>query len=161
MFRDNEFVAWHPCEVMGTNDGGITYKAVVHSKNRPLPRLMRMYHNVPRDAVRIVPKAYQSTQHDPNAFRYFIPIPDVLFPARWRADYVRGSDLRLGKTDAGIDVHLEENFEQHTIHERKLRDVKCGNYFAPSNIPEAGFSQYTAVPYVGKGLTIVSDSSMH
>jgi len=40
--------------------------------------------------------------------------------------------------------------------ERLIRSMKCGNYFAPSNLPEAGFSQYTAVPYSGKGTIINS-----
>ena len=156
LFLGNENAMWHACNIIGTNDGGETFRAIVHSKARTPQRLMRRYQNLPRSALRIVPGAYQSEQHHPESFRHFVPIPNSLFPARWRNDYVRSQDLHLGVIDFGIDVSAPENIDHHALHEKKVREAKCGAYFAPSNIPEAGFSQYTAVPYAGSGLSVVS-----
>lgn len=159
MFCDNNFAMWYPCDIVGSEDEDETFRAVLKSKSREDERIVRRYRNLPREALRVVTAPYQSEQHSPNAFRHFVPIPDSLYPARWRPDYQKHGDLLLGVPDRGIDVELEENSEEHKLHEEAVRKVKCGNYFAPSNIPEAGFSQYTAVPYVGTGLVIVSTQS--
>ena len=66
---------------------------------------------------------------------------------------MKSDSLRLGLLDAGLDMDLEDRM---AAHELTVREAKCGVYFAPSNIPNAGFGTYTAVPLAGKGLVVVS-----
>jgi SET domain len=96
-------------------------------------------------------------QNDQNhlsrpVFRHYVPFPDTLFPFRWREDYAGGGKLNLGIPKIGLDLTLSENERHHEIHESMLRSVECGIYFAPSNIPNAGFGTFTAVPVAGKGI---------
>ena len=98
--------------------------------------------------------SFPSNQTLQSAFRHFIPIPDTMFPFRWRSDYATAASLRLGEVQRGIDLSLPENQAHHAMHEAKVRSAKCGVYFAPSNVPNAGFGTYTAVPLVGRGLVI-------
>lgn len=161
LFRGNDFLMWHPCDVVGTTDEGATFRAVVYSKAPTVQGVIRRYHNLPRQALRVIQGTYQSQQHHPKSFRHFLPIPDTHFPSRWRTDYVRNQDLRLGTPNYGIDMKKPGNVNHESLHEKKVREAKCGVYFAPSNIPEAGFSQYTAIPYVGAGITIVSRKRRH
>jgi hypothetical protein len=161
LFRGNDFLMWHPCDIVGTPDGGETFRAVIYSKSPLVQGGIRRYHNLPREALRVIHGTYQSQQHNPKSFRHFLPIPNAHFPSRWRNDYVRNQDLRLGTPDYGLDMKKPENFDHDSLHEKKVRGAKCGVYFAPSNIPEAGFSQYTAIPYVGAGITIVSRTLHH
>jgi hypothetical protein len=157
LFGNNIHAAWYPCNIIGSYDGSKTLIADVKSKGRSFQRTIRRFENLPREAVRIVPAPYQSEQHSKDSFRLYIPIPDSLFPVRWRKDYGRARDLRLGRREKGKDLRLAENKFELELLEKKVREAKCGAYFAPSNIPEAGFSQYTAVSYAGSGAIIVSN----
>eukprot|EP00547_Thalassionema_nitzschioides_P014871 CAMPEP_0194250442 /NCGR_PEP_ID=MMETSP0158-20130606/23056_1 /TAXON_ID=33649 /ORGANISM="Thalassionema nitzschioides, Strain L26-B" /LENGTH=1173 /DNA_ID=CAMNT_0038987265 /DNA_START=46 /DNA_END=3570 /DNA_ORIENTATION=- len=150
LHHKNDFKHWYPCSIVEINDDG-TFMADLYSKNS-FDEIVSKFKNIPRDCIRWVAAPYTSNQHLASSFRHFIPIPDSLFPYRWRSDYVRTSSLYLGRHDEGIDVELPENSYYQAEHEKVLRAAKCGVYFAPSNIPNAGFGTYTAVPLVGKGI---------
>jgi hypothetical protein len=154
-FGRNPNVAWFPCEIIGVDDLG-SYQANVYSKSLEVKHLIRTFRSIPREAIRFVDKSYQSNQHILPSFRHFIPMANIIFPSRWRKDYRAALDFQLGVVDEGVDASKSENAHILQEHERKLREAKCGLYFAPSNIPAAGFSSYTAVPYVAREITIVS-----
>lgn len=153
LYGENDFVSWYPCHVFAANDDG-TFQADAFSKILPLSNKIRRWNNIPRESIRFADAHFQSNQHLPSAFRHFIPIPDRMFPFRWRSDYTTSASLHLGEVNQGIDLTLPENQAQHATHETEARDIKCGIYFAPSNVPNAGFGIYTAVPLVGKGIVI-------
>lgn len=150
LYGENNFVCWYPCHVFGLNDDG-TFQADAFSKILPLSNKIRRWKNAPRESIRFADAHFQSDQHLSSAFRHFIPIPDKLIPFRWRRDYATAASLHLGQVDLGIDLALPEN---QGMHEAEVRRVKCGVYFAPSNVPNAGFGTYTAVPLVGSGVVV-------
>lgn len=151
---DNTNVCWYPCELSAEVDSEqSTYGVEVYSKFADPPKKIRRIQNMPRDRIRFAEAAYQSNQHLPSSFRHYIPVPDAMLPLRWRTDYMKSDSLRLGLLDAGLDMDLEDRM---AAHELTVREAKCGVYFAPSNIPNAGFGTYTAVPLAGKGLVVVS-----
>jgi hypothetical protein len=156
IFRGNEHVMWYPCRVIGSKDNGNTLQVEVYSKQSRELRKIGRHRSLPREDIRLVPSEYQSRQHHPYSFRHFIPLPTSLFPPRWRKDYISSQSLRLGIPDNGLDIGPTEYSLQRSLHEQNLRQVKCGTYVAPSTIPNAGFSQYTAISYPTAGLTIVS-----
>jgi len=151
---NNQFAMWFPCDVLERLGNGL--RVQVFSRSLQNRKVIRKYFNLPLEALRLVEAPYQSDQHKLDAFRHFIPIPDKLFPARWRSNYNSSKDFRLGVVSEGIDAAAPENQNLLDKHERRLREVKCGLYFAPSNIPEAGFSSYSAVAYEGKSIVIGS-----
>ena len=153
-FGTNTNVAWYPCKVIALDDHGLC-EVQVYSKSLDVVRLIRSYHSMPREAIRFADSPYQSDQHLRNSFRNFIPMPDNVFPSHWRKDYLAADDLKLGITDKGVDSGKLENSHYLDDHERVLRNAKCGIYFAPSNIPAAGFSSYTAVPYLARKIPLV------
>lgn len=152
-YGENDFVCWYPCHVFARNDDG-TFQADAFSKVLPLSNKIRRWKNIPRESIRFADAHFQSDQHLPSAFRHFIPIPDKMVPFRWRGDYATAASLHLGQVDLGIDLALPENQENHHMHEVEVRSVKCGVYFAPSNVPNAGFGTYTAVPLIGRGVVV-------
>lgn len=154
LFGTNTNVAWFPCKITGLDDQGL-YEAQVYSKSLDVVQLIRSYHSMPREAIRFADSPYHSDQHLMNSFRNFIPVPDNVFPSRWRKDYLAAEDFKLGITDQGVDTEKSENSHYLDDHERTLRNAKCGLYFAPSNIPAAGFSSYTAVPYLARRIPMV------
>jgi hypothetical protein len=79
LFRGNDFLMWYPCDIVGTTDGGTTFRAVVYSKAPTVQGVIRRYHNLPREALRVIQRRYQSQQHDPTSFRHFLPIPKRTF----------------------------------------------------------------------------------
>ena len=160
VFQHNRQMMWFPCEIKKQNPDGETYRAVVYSKNIEPMRVVRIFADIRKGEFRSAVPAYTSEQHLARSFRHYIPLPDWVFPFRWRSDYLAASELDLGGVETGVDGSLAENRQVLVDHEDALREVKCGVYFAPSNIPEAGFSAYTAVPYVGRGISIVSDLSL-
>jgi hypothetical protein len=153
LYGENDFVCWYPCNVFAANDDG-TFQADAFSKVVTLSNRIRRWNNIPRESIRFAASYFQSDQHLQSAFRHFIPIPDKMFPSRWRSDYATAASQRLGEVQRGIDISLPENQAYRAIHEAEVRNVKCGVYFAPSNVPNAGFGTYTAVPLVGRGLVI-------
>jgi hypothetical protein len=159
-FGRNSHVAWFPCEITGVDDVG-SYQGNVYSKSLEMKQLIRIFHSIPREAIRFVDKSYQSNQHIFHSFRHYIPMANNIFPTRWRTDYRAALDFQLGVVDQGVDASKSENAHILQEHERKLREAKCGLYFAPSNIPGAGFSSYTAVPYVAREITIVSAPTLN
>jgi len=154
LIRDNKFLVWYPCEVLEIDESGTAYKILVYSKVLQERKVIRKLRGVPRSAIRFSDHSYHSDQHLVSSFRHYIPIPDSMFPLRWRMDYNSASQLHLGTTNAGVDVELKENAHLIEEYEKNLRAAKCGIYFAPSNIPHAGFGTYTAVPLSGRGLII-------
>jgi hypothetical protein len=154
LYDDNDFSCWHPCNVLSANEDG-TYRAEVFSKRLVVRRIkMRTIHNMPRHAIRFMDNKYHSDQHLKSAFRHYIPIPDSMFPLRWRTDYTSAAALRLGQRSGGTDLTLPENKHFHDEHEEAARNVSCGVYFAPSNIPHAGFGTYTALQLKGRGVVV-------
>jgi hypothetical protein len=154
LVKENDYLIWYPCEVVGIEESGDVYKTHVYSKHLADRKLIRNHRGVPREAVRYADRSYHSDQHLSNSFRHYIPIPDSMFPHRWRSDYKSADELRLGTTNSDVNVALSENAHLITDHENNIRAAKCGIYFAPSNIPNGGFGTYTAVPIIGKGIVI-------
>jgi hypothetical protein len=154
LVKENDYLIWYPCEVVEMEESGDAYKTHVYSKNTADRRLIRNHRGVPRESVRYADRPYHSDQHLSTSFRHYVPIPDSMFPHRWRNDYRSADELRLGTTSDGVDVALAENAHLITDHENNVRAAKCGVYIAPSNIPNAGFGTYTAVPIIGKGIII-------
>ena len=155
IMQHNNEIRWYPCKVLKQNGDG-TIKVVAYTKGEAQASVIRKFSDLPRSALRRSVPPYSSSQHTLNAFRHFVPLPDTLVPPRWRSDYQPADEFKLGEVETGIDAKLPEHQKYRTDHEETLRNVKCGVYFAPSNIPEAGFSAYTAVPYAGKNIGIVS-----
>ena len=153
LYGETHFLRWHPCRILVTNDDG-TFQAEAFSMREFQASKIRRWKNIPRDAIRFVDNKYQSDQHPKSDFRHYIPLPDTMFPFRWRSDYTTAASLHLGNRTVGTDATLPENQEHHAMHEEEVRKAKCGVYFAPSNIPHAGFGTYTAVPLVGKGVVV-------
>lgn len=147
---DNDFKFWYPCSVVDYNDDG-AFMVDVYSKEE-FDTIISKFINIPRDCIRWTAAPYSSNHHLASAFRHYIPIPDSIFPHRWRTDYLKTSSLNLGHRNVGVDVESQENLHYQDEHESALRVAKCGVYFAPSNIPNAGFGTYTAVPLIGKGV---------
>lgn len=60
---------------------------------------------------------------------------------------------RASAAPAATTIVDEENHHQaEQQHEAVLRAAECGVYYAPSNIPNAGFGIYTALPLSGDGV---------
>jgi hypothetical protein len=139
-YRGNEFASWYPCRVVTADAAAKHYDIEVYVK--PLTRRVvgRKYRNVPGDRIRVAEGLYRSDQHLPWSFRHYVPIPDSMFPLRWRDDYRTSMSLNLGKPSAtkGTPALVED-------YERALREAKCGLYLAKSNIPNAGMSSYRPV----------------
>lgn len=154
LVKDNKFLVWYPCELLSIDESGDTYKTHVYSKNLPKRKLIRSHRGVPRKAIRYTDRPYHSDQHLAFSFRHYIPIPDSMFPLRWRNDYTSARALNLGIANPGMDSNLKEHARLMEDHEKAVRAVKCGVYFAPSNIPNSGFGTYTAVPLKGHNMVI-------
>lgn len=155
VYGENDHICWYPCQVFAANDDDdATYQARVYSKDPSITEEIRAFRNIPREAIRFVDAPFQSDQHLLSAFRHHIPILDELLPLHWRDDYVVAKSLGLGVERYGLDLSLPEHEGERVLHEVNVRSVKCGVYFAPSNIPNAGFGVYTAVPVIGQGITL-------
>ena len=154
LVNDNKYLVWYPCELVGIDASGVTYKTHVYSKNLQKRKLIRSHHGVPRRAIRYADRPYHSDQHLESSFRHYIPIPDSMFPLRWRNEYTSAHALNLGKANPGMDLSLKEHARLMDDHEQAVRAVTCGVYFAPSNIPNSGFGTYTAVPLKGHSMVI-------
>lgn len=152
-YGENTFIFWYPCSVLAVNDDG-TFQADVFSKRRSVATKIRKWKNIPREAIRFADAWFQSDQHLPSAFRHYIPIPDKMFPLRWRSDYTNAESVRLGRKALEVDLPLSETEARNIQHENKVRNATCGLYFAPSNIPNAGFGMYAGIPLAGKGIAI-------
>lgn len=151
MYGKNDFASWYPCKVGKIADErrGL-YNVVVYTKgNAHPPKVTRRLLNCKRSRIRYVLAPYQSNQHLPWAFRHYLPIPDEIFPLRWRNDYKPRDVWKLGQIneEAGEDVDYEES----------VRNATCGMYLAESNIPNSGFGLYTAVDIPSEGLVIGSN----
>jgi hypothetical protein len=133
LYRDSQFAAWYPCKVVKLDNERMVYNVETYSKPLGLNAVGRRYLNFPRDNIRFSEGPYQSDQHLAWSFRHYIPIPNSIFPLRWRDDYQPAAGLSLGRLD-----QVEATREHEEDYERSLRDVKCGLYIAKSNIPNAG-----------------------
>jgi hypothetical protein len=109
----------------------------VFTKGNHNKQTLRLLLNCPASRIRLVHAPYHSEQHLPWAFRHYLPIPDDIFPLRWRDDYRPGGFWNLGK----VSKHDVTNFD----YEETIRSVDCGVYMAKSNIPNAGFGLFTGV----------------
>jgi hypothetical protein len=107
------------------------------------------YRNVPRNRIRFADGLYQSDQHLAWSFRHYIPIPDSIFPLRWREDYKTAKSWNLGTLS-----NIKPTNALATSYEKALREAKCGVYIAWSNIANAGYGTYTAIDIPAGGLTI-------
>lgn len=86
-------------------DHPVTYTVRIlqreHSEHGEMPwaenEMPRYLTNYPKESIRIFPKPYSSDQHLPNAFRYYIPIPDDTLPDQWKnlKDGVRQTTKRI------------------------------------------------------------------
>ena len=82
-YSKNEYIWSWPCEVELANEDNTLFtvrvfkRAPINPKERPAIRLLK---NFPRKSIKFVDKPYHSDQHLKNTFRYYIPIPDGLFP---------------------------------------------------------------------------------
>ena len=155
-YVDNDFLCWYPCRPLSTDPIDHTYHVEVFAKFAETNQKIRKIGNLPNHAIRPVEREYGSNQHLPQAFRHYVPIPDDMFPTRWRADYVSARSLHLGAFEEETADELEERWKQY---EQLLREAPCGIYLAPSNIPNAGFGMYTAVPMDGPALVVVRSHS--
>jgi hypothetical protein len=132
-YKDNDFVSWYPCKVIKVDEEQELYAIEMFVKPLIAFRVGRRYLKVPRDRIRFAERPYQSDIHLAWSFRHYIPIPDSIFPLRWRDDYQLAESWNLGKlSDARETALVAEDYE------RTLREVKCGLYIAKSNIPNAG-----------------------
>ena len=150
-YQHNEFASLYPCIVIGESRNGGHYDVELLVKPLALSQVGRRYTNVPRNRIRFVDSLYQSDMHLEWAFRYYVPIPDSIFPMQWRTDYRTANDFQLGR-------HLEtqRNYTLQESYERSLRQSSCGLYIAPSNIPGAGFGVYTGVDIPAAGIAITT-----
>jgi hypothetical protein len=158
MYGNNDYASWYPCRVLYINeeenvddDGiatGVTYDVEIYTKgNMKSGGILRYLANCPRDRIRFAWAAYQSSQHRPMAFRHYLPIPDDIFPHRWRDDYKPRESWKLGRIgESSIDVDYEAT----------VRNATCGLYLAESNIPNGGFGLYTGVDIPASGLVVGS-----
>jgi SET domain len=132
-YKENDFASWYPCKVVSGDSVAKRYSVEVFVKPLTTQSIGRKYSNVPGERIRISDGLYQSDQHLPWSFRHYIPMPDSMFPLRWRDDYRNSSSMNLGKLDEGVwTAAVAEDYE------RSLRKAKCGLYLAKSNIPNAG-----------------------
>ena len=134
-YKGNDFASWYPCQVVESNTATNMHSIELFVK--PLTTTTRIvgrkYRNVPGNRIRIADGLYQSDQHLKWAFRHYLPIPDSIFPLRWREDYQTANSLNLGSlTELKGTAELEKDYED------SLRQAKCGLYLAKSNIPNAG-----------------------
>ena len=132
-YKDNDFIGWYPCRVVEADNDKELYSIEMFDKPLSKNHLVKKYRNVPRDRIRFAEAPYQSDLHLPWAFRQYIPIPDSIFPLRWRDDYRVADSWSLGKL-----ANVEETKALEDEYERELRRVDCGLYLAKSNIPNAG-----------------------
>lgn len=148
-YRDKEYASLYPCKVVNVDRARNMYDVELLRKPVLNGRVLRRYRNVPGNRIRYADGMYQSDMHLSTAFRHYIPLPDSIFPLRWRADYFQASHWKLGTlSNTKQSQTLEEEYE------RTLREVKCGMYLAPSNIPNAGFGTYTAVDIPAGGIMV-------
>ena len=152
-YGGNAFIFWYPCYIVAVNDDG-TFQADVFSKRQTLVKKIRKWKNIPREAIRFTDAWFQSDQHLKSAFRHFIPIPDTMFPFRWRSDYATAESVQLGKKVVGVGLTPSQSEERNSRHEDEARNATCGLYLAPSNIPNAGFGMYTGIPLAGNGIVV-------
>jgi hypothetical protein len=153
LYGENAFIFWYPCSIVAVNDDG-TFQAHVFSKRGSVVTKIRKWKNIPREAIRFANAWFQSDQHLQSAFRHYIPIPDTMFPFRWRSDYATAESVLLGRKALEADLPFSETELRNSRHEHEARNAKCGLYFAPSNIPNAGFGMYAGIPLAGKGIVI-------
>mmetsp|Transcript_17467 Transcript_17467/g.27205 ORF Transcript_17467/g.27205 Transcript_17467/m.27205 type:complete len:1232 (-) Transcript_17467:51-3746(-) len=151
LFEEDENDWWWPCDVMYVDEERNVYTTRIYEKkvfeddNGHLNtggRLIREVTNTPRDAIRFVDRPYHSDQHLKTAFRHEIMIPDDMFPLHWRYDYVNGALLADSWRKENWDEKSAEQKEQQT---QKLREAKCGLYYAPSTIPNSGKGLYAGI----------------
>lgn len=148
LYQHNDFAGLYPCRVVEADNIQKLYSIEMFIK--PLSRnfVGRRYHNVPRNRIRFSDNLYRSDQHLSWAFRHYIPIPDSIFPLRWRDDYKPASYWSLGK-----DARVQGTQNIAEGYELAARNAKCGVYIAPSNIPNAGkcslFQSYCWIAYEG------------
>lgn len=146
MYGSNDFAGWYPCRVVNIKEGE-SYDVEVYTKGSMRSGLIRLLKNCPRDRIRFAWAPYQSSQHLPWAFRQYLPIPDDLFPMRWRSDYKPRDVWKLGRVSEST---------KEVDYEEVVRNATCGLYLAESNIPNAGFGFYTAVDIPSADLVIGS-----
>lgn len=79
-----------PCSILKRSKDEQTY--TVRILNRPgmkgdirVPRgSIHLVENVPRAAIRFTDKVYTTDQHIDGAFRFYLEIPDEIFPPQWK-----------------------------------------------------------------------------
>jgi hypothetical protein len=150
-YKYNDFAAWYPCRVIEANSQRGVYDIEMMIKPISALRVGRRYRNVPRNRIRFADGLYQSDQHLAWSFRHYIPIPDSIFPLRWREDYKTAKSWNLGTLS-----NIETTNALVTSYEKALREAKCGAYIAKSNIPNAGFGTYTAIDIPAGGISVSS-----
>lgn len=151
LFEEDENDWWWPCDVVNADEERNVYTTKIYDKQvfeddngylNTGGRLIREVTNTPRESIRFVDRPYHSDQHLKSAFRHEIRIPDDMFPLHWRRDYVDGTALANSWIKENWDEASVEQKEQHT---QKLREAKCGLYYAPSTIPNAGKGLYAGI----------------
>lgn len=155
-YKYNDAVSLYPCNVVRVDPSTNLHEVEMLVKPISLAQVGRKFRNVPGDRIQFTNSLYHTDMHLEWAFRHFIPIPDSIFPRRWRRDYKTAQDFKLG-TYADVSVH--NNAEQEG-YERSLRKAKCGVYIAKSNIPNAGLGVYTAVDIPAGDVMVATSLSL-
>lgn len=143
-YRQNEPASLYPCNVVRVDRYHDLYDVQMLVKPLIAAQIGRMFRNIPGNRIRYADSIYHSDMHLEWAFRNHIPIPDAIFPLKWRREYRSAKDIKLGKhSDIKGTSAAEESYEH------SLRQTSCGVYLAQSNIPNAGFGTYAAVDIPG------------
>ncbi len=131
---------WYPCRVIAAKSQRGVYDIDMIIKPISACRIGRRYWNVPRNRIRFADGLYQLDQHLAWSFCHYIPIPDSIFPLRWREDYKTAKSWNLATLS-----NIKPTNALATSYEKTLREAKCGVYIARSNIANAGYGTYTAI----------------
>jgi hypothetical protein len=150
-YQHNVFASLYPCIVLGEAQDEGYFNVEILVKPLSLYQVGRRFANIPRERIQFVDSLYRSDMHLEWAFRHYVPMPDSIFPMRWRREYKTANAYQLGR-------YLDENLSRvhEDSYERSLREASCGLYIAPSNIPGAGFGVYTGVDVPAAGIAISS-----
>jgi hypothetical protein len=146
-YQDSQYAAWYPCRVVAIDEDEHDYHIEVYGKGLYERGVIRRLRMTPPDRIRIVSPPYRTNLHRPSAVRQYFPIPDDIFPARWRKDYKPGKYWNIGAIPDSNSLY---------DYETSLRSVKCGLYLATSSIPNAGIGVFTGVDIPSKGITLGS-----
>jgi hypothetical protein len=150
-YKHNDAASIYPCNVVKVDEARNMYDVEMLLKPLLLGEVGRKFRDVPGHRIQYTDPLYHSDMHLEWAFRQHIPVPDSIFPLRWRRDYKSAQNMKLGSfANEDYSKAQEESYEQ------SLRKVKCGLYLAKSNIPNAGFGLYTAVDIPAGGIMVAT-----